>query len=226
MKRLLVAGVLVAALAGLARADEPGFAQSITPEEAKAAGLDKLTPAEISRLDELVKAYRNGAVDTARRKAEEALVAQQAAEAQVRAAEEKARAAEDKIRAADEKSRAAEEKSKAAEVETKAAKAEVVELKKSDFGFFSRAKILIMPGTKVEYAEIRTTIAGSFEGWDNRTIFHLANGQAWQVANGGQYYMRPTENMEVVITQSALGGFWMRFPSIDEQVRVRLLGER
>jgi hypothetical protein len=224
MKRILAAGVIFAVLAGFARADEPSFSQAIAPEDAKAAGLDKLSPAELSRLDALVTAYRNGALATAQKSASEALAAQQAAEAQVRAAEDKARAAEEKSRAAEEKSKVAEEKSKAAEEKSKAAKAEVVELKKTDFGFFSKAKILLMPGTKVEYAVIKSTVTGSFEGWYPNTIFHLANGQAWQVQHGGQYYTRPTENMEVEVTQSALGGFWMRFPSLDQQVRVRLLG--
>lgn len=198
MKRILIACGMFAAVAGSGRADEKKFSQSVSPEDFTAAGLDRLSPAEISRLDALITAYKNGAVATVRRSADEALAAKQAALVA----------------------------KQAAEAEAKAAKDEVVEYKKTNLGFFSKAKILLMPGTKVEYAVIKSTIPGKFRGWDGRPIFLLANGQRWQVANGGNYYTPAKDDIEVEITQSSLGGYWMRFPALNAQVRVKLLPDK
>ncbi len=191
MKWLLVSGLVIGSLAHLVRADDKKFSQSMTPEDFAAAGLNQLTPAQVSRLDALATAFKNGAVASIRQSADEALAAKRAAEA-----------------------------------ETKAAKAEVLEFKKTSLGFFSKAKIILMPGTKIEYAVVKSTIPGKFQGWEGHANFHLANGQDWQVANADNYYTPTRENIEVEITQSALGGYWMRFPDLDTEVRVRLLADK
>jgi hypothetical protein len=90
-------------------------------------------------------------------------------------------------------------------------------------GLFAKAKVLLRPGTQVEYDAFKSTIPGKIEGWDGHTVFTLANGDRWQVANGERYYCGPRENLEVEILPSKLGGFWMKFPSLDTQVRVKLL---
>jgi len=114
----------------------------------------------------------------------------------------------------------------AAQAETKAAKAEVTESKKSSQGFFAKAKVLLVPGTQIEYAVIKTTITGKFEGWEGHTMFHLANGQRWQVVNSNEnYFTPPKENVEVEISPATLGGFWMNFPALKTRVRVRLLSD-
>jgi len=51
---------------------------------------------------------------------------------------------------------------KAAKEEAKTAK---TESRSSDRGFLAKAKVLLVPGTKIEYAEIRSTVEGTFEGW-------------------------------------------------------------
>jgi hypothetical protein len=217
MKRLLIAGAVFAVFAGFGRADEEKFSRSVTPEDFLGAGLNQLTPAQLSRLDALITAYKNGELASAQRSAAEALAAKQAAEAEVRTARAEAAAAK----------QAAEAKTRAAEAQTKEAKAEVVEIRKTSLGFFSKAKIMLMPGTKVEYAVIKSTIPGKFQGWEGRATFLLANGQYWQVANGGSTYYTPTkEDIEVEITQSSIGGYWMRFPTLDTEVRVKLLSDR
>ncbi len=56
--------ILVAALTGTARAAE--FSETLSRADFAAAGLEKLSPAELARLDELVRTLRSGEVDQAR----------------------------------------------------------------------------------------------------------------------------------------------------------------
>jgi|NGEPerStandDraft_6_1074524.scaffolds.fasta_scaffold14705_2 hypothetical protein len=191
MKRCFLAGLVFLALAGSGRAGEEKFSQSIKADDFSAAGLNHLSPAELSRLDALVAAYKNGVIADARRSADEALSAKRAAEA-----------------------------------EAKAAKAEVAESKKSSQGFLAKAKVMVVPGTKIEYAMVKSTIPGKFRGWENHTVFVLANGQRWQVVNGDRYFTPTKENIEVEITPSVLGGYWMNFPVLGTQVRVKLLYDK
>jgi hypothetical protein len=115
---------------------------------------------------------------------------------------------------------------RAAEAEAKAARAEVAESKTTNRGFLAKAKVMVMPGTRIEYAVIKSTIPGKFEGWESGTVFVLANGQRWRVANSGDHYFTPPkDNVEVQITPAMLGGYWMFFPLFDKQVRVRLLDQ-
>lgn len=190
MKRSLLVLVLLMAVVRV-WAGEAGFSGSLTPADVKATGLDRLSPAERQRLDELIASYKQDTVAAAQKTAAEAVVARQAAEA-----------------------------------ETKAAKAEVAEAKASKKGFFSKAKVMIVPGTQIEYLEIKSTIPGLFSGWEARTVFHLANGQRWQVANNDSYYTPKQENVEVAIRPAGTGGFWMYFPTLKSRVRVKLLSEK
>jgi hypothetical protein len=191
MGRYLLAVWVLLALAVSGIAEGEKFTQSVKPEDFKAAGLDRLSSAELSRLDALVSAYKKGVVDDAKRLAEEAQAAKRVAEA-----------------------------------DAKAAKAQAAESKKESQGFLAKAKVLLVPGTKIEYAVIKSTIPGKFNGWGSHSIFVLANGQRWQVANGGEYFTPSEENIQVEIVPSALGGYWMNFPTLDTQVRVKLLPEK
>jgi hypothetical protein len=113
---------------------------------------------------------------------------------------------------------------RATETEAKAAQVEAAESKNSSQGFLPKAKVMLVPGTPVEYAMIKTTIRGKFEGWESQTVFTLANGQRWQVANPGEHYFTPAKDDIVVqITPARLGGYWMFFPLLEKQVRVKLI---
>jgi hypothetical protein len=87
-------------------------------------------------------------------------------------------------------------------------------------GFFAKAKVLLAPGTQVEYGEIESRIAGEFTGWSGRTVFTLENGQRWQVANGGSYYSPAVANPKVKVFPAALGGFWMKIEGVNPRVKV------
>jgi hypothetical protein len=199
MKLIYVACLFGMIFAAVGRAEDANFTRAISPEDFKAAGLDHLTPEQIRQLDELVLNFKSGQIAAARHSVQEAIKAKQVAEAQA----------------------------KAAQSEAKSAHAEVIESKQSTQGFFAKAKVMLAPGTRIEYAEITSTIVGSFEGWQGRAIFTLANGQRWQVANGDEHYFTPPkENVVVEIRQAALGGFWMYFPGLDARVRVKLLSDK
>lgn len=187
-------------------ADPASFTDSLSTDELRALGLDQLNPQQRRLLDEKVKAYREGQLHAAEEAAQQARSAQQRAEAEA----QQARVAQ-----------------QAAVEEVKQARAESTQAKASEKGFWQKAKVLVVPGTKIEYAEIRSTIQGKFEGWEGRTRFILANGQTWQVYNADERYFTPAmENVEVEIRPAPLGGFWMYLPKIDRRVRVKLVGQR
>jgi hypothetical protein len=72
MKRLILAGLIGAAVFAKGAQVQDKFSQTVRPEEFAAAGLAKLSPDERARLDALVEAYKTGALAMARREAEAA----------------------------------------------------------------------------------------------------------------------------------------------------------
>jgi hypothetical protein len=92
--------------------------------------------------------------------------------------------------------------------------------KPSSPGFFAKAKVLLAPGTEVEYGEIQSRIAGNFTGWDGNSIFTLENGQRWRVANGGSYATPPVPSPAVRVYPATLGGFWMKIDGVNTRVKV------
>lgn len=215
MKKLLWLAVACGMLSAVLRADEP-FSRRMTPEEFRAAGLDKLSPEQLARLDGLFGKYGAGGplVATtpppavAARQAEiEAAATKQAA---VRVAEAEAR------------TRKAEQEAATARADATAAKAEQ---KKSEDNFLTKAKkVLITPGTKVEVAAIETTIDGAFTGWNERTVWRMADGTLWRVSNQPE----PIEaervlNPKVRIYAAALSGYWLEFVDLGYRLRVQPL---
>ena len=92
--------------------------------------------------------------------------------------------------------------------------------KASSPGFFAKAKVMLTPGTDVEYSDIESRIAGDFNGWDGYTVFTLEDGTRWKVANGGGYYSPKISNPKVKIYPAALGGFWMKIDGVNQRVKV------
>jgi hypothetical protein len=73
---------------------------------------------------------------------------------------------------------------------------------------------------KDELEVIESTIPGSFEGWAATTLFRLANGQVWRVADDSA---RPhyVENPKVKITRGAFGAFYMEIQGTKIAPRVK-----
>jgi hypothetical protein len=174
MNRWILAGVLGVGLAGPAGAAERAFSQAIAPADFAAAGLAKLSPEELARLDALVRAHQGGG--GARVPAQVATVPAAAA---------------------------------VAAPEAKAAP-----------GLLAKAKVILTPGTAVEYEAVKSRIVGEFNGWEARTVLVLENGQRWQVASGSTYAAPPVMNPAVEIAPGALGTFWMKIEGVRIRVKV------
>lgn len=178
------------------------FSATVTPEQAAAAGLDQLTPAQRAALDTLVERYKSGELLAAREAANQALAAKQAAETQ-----------------------AAEAKAAAARAEAARAVAEQQQVKKPDSpGLLAKAKGLLKPAAKDAEPAVESTIVGKFRGWEPHQVFVLATGERLQVSNDDHFFTPTIENPRVELVRASFGGFWMRFPELGGvRVRVQLL---
>lgn len=185
--------VLALGAATTANAAEEHFSQAVSRAEFSAAGLGKLSPEELARLDALVRDFKSGALEAARREASAAAAGRAEAEARASKAEAQARAAE-------------------------------TVMKKSETSLLTRAKVLLTPGTEIEYTTVESRIAGTFRGWEGRTLFTLENGQRWQAEGSGTYVSPPRENPAVKISPGVLGSFWMTVEGVRPRVKVAPVG--
>lgn len=203
MKRLiawaLVSYVCVAAAA--VRAAEDNFSKSVPASDFSAAGLGKLSPEELARLDALVRDFKSGALEAAKKEAA------REAEARVKA-ESKARA---------------DAEARAAKAEAKAIAATAEAEKKSEGSLLQRAKVMLTPGTKIEYSTVDAMLVGEFRGWQPKTVFTLDNGQRWRVTSSDSYVTGTEPGMKVKIVPGALGTFWMHFEGHRQRAKVEIV---
>ena len=47
-------------------------------------------------------------------------------------------------------------------------------------------KVVLKPGTEIEYTTLDAVLARPFDGWQNGTVFTLTNGQRWVVTDDDQ----------------------------------------
>ena len=193
MKRGLVCVVAAIGFAHVTRGAERSFSKAVQPADFSAAGLGKLSPEELGRLDALVRDYKRGALEAARREAAAAATARAEAEA------------------------------RAAKAEAQARGAPGTEAKNAEKSLLARAKVLLTPGTEIEYATVESRIAGDFQGWDGRTLFTLENGQRWQADGSGSYVTSPIARPAVKIAPGVLGSFWMTVEGVKSRVKVKLV---
>lgn len=188
---LLVCG----ALTTLALAQD--FTATLTPAERAAAGLERLSAAELAALKAVVERYKAGEV---------AEVQQQAASAVVAAREE------------------AEARRAAPPAATPPpAAAEASSVKRTNgpswvAGLVSSVRRA--PGSK-EDDTLHSRLVGEFRGWTKGTIFTLENGQRWQVSGSDAYNTPPVAAPAVRIKPGAFNSFWMAIEGAGPSVRVR-----
>jgi hypothetical protein len=187
MKQMLLLGCVCAASMVALRAEE-NFSKAVRAEDFSAAGLAKLSPDELARLDALVRDFKSGALLAAKREA------------------------------------AAADPSALRSDAARTAPVDAPKEKKNEGGLLAKAKVLLAPGTDVEYAAIESRIAGDFTGWDGKAIFTLENGQRWQLANAGRYYTPALSSPKVKIVPASMGGFWMTIEGVNQRVKVVPLG--
>ncbi|HUJ44573.1 MAG TPA: hypothetical protein VLW52_13315 [Opitutaceae bacterium] len=207
-KCLLMCGLLV--FATVARPDT-GFLKTLPAEDFAAAGLQKLTPDELARLEALVQQYKKGEmVDVMQQAETKAAAARQEAEKRIVAAESKARAAEAK---------ASEAVITAGKAEAKPAAAPV----KKQPGWFTALLTLKRAGEKPDKeAPLESRLVGDFEGWNGRSVFNLENGTRWVQQNRTDTYIYSPRlhSPKVKITPAAIRGYWLEIEGVNLSVRV------
>lgn len=82
------------------------------------------------------------------------------------------------------------------------------------------AKVVVAPGTRIEFSAVESRLTGTFTGWEPRGVFALENGQRWREANGTTYVSPPLSAPKVRITPGALGTFWMEIVGVRLRVKV------
>ena len=167
--------------AGAARA-QASFTKGLSPADFQAAGLGKLSPEELARLDELVSGRQAGAVTQAKEETRRTVTAQVKAEDQAAAR------------------------------------------KQASGGFIDRMKVVLRPGTDIEYTELDAEIAPPFNGWQKGTVFSLSNGQRWVAVDNDDYWgPRIDKPVHVRIVPGALGSFFIVVEGCG-RARVKFLG--
>lgn len=111
--------------------------------------------------------------------------------------------------------------------EVRAAKAEAAakagDKKADEPSLLARAKVLLTPGTEIEYTTVESRIVGVFQGWQRGTTFGLENGQRWQVTDGDEYVHPRITAPAVKIVPGMLGSFWLVVDGATRRVKVRLV---
>lgn len=201
MRRLIAWALASYVCVAAALAAEDNFSKSVPASDFSAAGLGKLSPEELARLDALVRDFKSGALEAAKKEAA------REAEARVRA-ESKARA---------------DAEARAAKAEAKAIAASAEAEKKSEGSLLQRAKVMLTPGTKIEYTTVDAMLVGEFQGWQPKMVFTLDNGQRWRVTSSDSYVTGTERGMRVKIVPGALGTFWMHFEGHRQRAKVEIV---
>lgn len=79
-------------------------------------------------------------------------------------------------------------------------------------GLLDRLRVVLAPGTAIEYATIETQLTGSFRGYQPGTVLTLANGQRWRVVEGTYWASAKDADKvrKVEIVPGVLGSFFLR----------------
>lgn len=106
-------------------------------------------------------------------------------------------------------------------------KAEIAatEKREASGGLINRLRVVLTPGTDIEYVAVETAIEGPFRGYKKGDVLRLANGQQWQVVDGNFWAPAKTANKprKVVIEPGALGSFFLDIED-GGRPRVKIVG--
>lgn len=98
--------------------------------------------------------------------------------------------------------------------------------KKTESGsLLGRLRVVLTPGTDIEYAAVETAIEGPFRGYKRGDVLRLTNGQQWRVVDGDYWAPAKTANQprKVVIEPGALGSFFLNIED-GGRPRVKIVG--
>ncbi len=204
---------------------EPEFVKTLPADEFTAAGLQKLTPEELAKLEALVQRFKSGEVAVVRQQAAaQVTVSQQEAEKKIVAAESKAASAEAKAKEAELSAKKAVSAAAPTTAGTSApATAATTTPAKKQPSWFSALITVKQAGEKPEKAEpLESRLIGDFRGWGGKTVFTLENGSRWIQQNPSESYpyAPALHSPKVKIMPAAMGGFWLRIEGVNMEVRV------
>lgn len=213
-------------------ADETPFITGLSSAERAAIGLDDLTPEQRIALERSVERYVAG------RSA--ALAAEAATEVRTEMGEEIIQQEQKRVEAEMALARAQAEllsEQKKTEMALAAAQAElavkeqevaakeqeIAAAKANESSLLERAKVLLTPGTKIEFATVNSTLADEFKGWNVGTLFRLENGQTWRVSSGKYWSPLEPAGKAVSIEPGSFGSFYMRLEGMKPTPKVELV---
>jgi hypothetical protein len=173
---------LALACATALRADD-SFTKALSPADFQAAGLGKLTPDELARLDLLVRGQQSGAVAKA--------TAETTQKVSVTVREE----------------------------------VQAEERKKQSSGIMEKMKVMLKPGTEIEYSTLDSSLAAihEFNFGKGGTVFTLANGQRWRTDENDDWPYLKGKTVHVRIIPGSMGSFFLEIEG-GGRPRVRFVG--
>ena len=119
----------------------------------------------------------------------------------------------------------AEQKAAKAEAEVVATKAAAAaKPKPAGEGFLAKAKVLLTPGTEVEYETVQTRLLGEFQGWQTGTVFNLENGQRWRVESGSYITSPEAGPRKVRIVPGLMGSFFLEIEGVRQRPKIKFVG--
>lgn len=89
----------------------------------------------------------------------------------------------------------------------------------ASFGLESRPTSAAAPAP---LAAMASAIEGALDGWLPNSVFKLANGQSWQIADGSTAAYR-LKNPKIQVTRGVSGSFFMAIEGVSQTPRVRRL---
>lgn len=177
------------------------FVTGLSDAERAAIGLAEMSPAQQAALEQAVARYVAGrsaaAVESALDEKEQALAA-------------------------------TTERLVAAEAELAQQRAEVAAVQEREkSSLLERARVLLTPGTQIEYATVNSHLREEFRGWNEGTLLRLENGQVWQVTGTKDYWSpRRDAGLAVTIEPGSFGSFFMKIEGVKSTPKVELVSRR
>jgi hypothetical protein len=91
-------------------------------------------------------------------------------------------------------------------------------------GFMERMKVMLKPGTEIEYTTLDAAIAPPFKGYEPGSVLTLTNGQRWRVVDNDSDYCKPVMTpVPVHIVPGSMGSFFMSIQG-SGRPRVKFIG--
>ncbi len=196
-------------MALLRAADDRPFVDGLSATERAEIGLADLSAEQIAALEAAVQRYVSGRSEEVAATAKEEVRAEMTGT--LTQQEEALASARQQLAAAQ------------AQLEQKQAELKQKEEEADKLSLLDRAKVLLTPGTKIEFTTVSSHLTEPFQGWNTGTLFRLENGQTWRVMEGKYWSPREAAGKAVTIEPGVLGSFFIRIEGVRQTPRVELV---